>query len=149
MAFCQWSVANYFLTLESYKHVLSLYSKFKSVSLLLLRITFFKTKQERRELLKITDVHTDIKNPAAAAFGAFWNFQVGPIGLRSYFLTGCGCMKRRVCVWEGGERGKGACFWGWRMVASLQRSVLLAWERLLSFLCLTVSKVGQRRVERN
>lgn len=61
MAFSQWSVANYFLTLESCKHVLSLYSKFKSLSLLLLRITFFKMKQERRELLKITRAYTDIK----------------------------------------------------------------------------------------
>ncbi len=52
-----------------------------------------------------------------------------------------------MCV--GGKRGRGACFWGWRTVAALWRSVLPAWERRLSFLCLSGTKVGQRRAVRN
>lgn len=59
----------------------------------------------------------------------------------------CAFETESVCV--GGERGTGACFWGWRTAAVLQRSALAAWERRLSFLCLSGTKVGQRRAERS
>lgn len=120
--FCS-SVGNYFLTL-SFKSMCWDHTPVQIRWPSCPQNNVFKAKRNTYKLSKITRSHSDIKS-ICSCFWCFLEFSGRPCWPKT-LLPNWLCVREPgsyiclcVCGRVGGERGRGACFWGWRTVALL------------------------------